>query len=228
MRNRSSLPLIPIRSLTQCSPSDAQFWSDLYTLEVTSDECISKVRSLLNCPSKVAVARSFQGSGARTFVNFLDQVSEFQATMVLYLGNLKRQTQVLARSRLDGKPRQRCLRLLSKICKAQRIIPASYILQSEFIHVGSVQDRGGFSEVSDGEYQGFTVAIKDLNTNRGDFDRVFKVRSRPQTSASPLFNLWQPAFLSRDSRVEIFIPPQHLASPRGFYINKPSLFPYPL
>lgn len=164
---------------------DPQFWSDLYTLEITSDECLSKVRSLLNCPSKIAVARSFQGNGAGTFVNFLDQVSEVRTSCP---NNLKPQIQVLVHSYLDDKLRQRCLRLLSKICKAQRIVPASYILQSEFISVGSVQDRGGFSEVSDGEYMGCTVAIKDLKTNEGDFDRFFKVclmnlaRSRYSTS----------------------------------------------
>jgi serine/threonine protein kinase len=85
-------------------------------------------------------------------------------------------TQVLVHSHLNGKLQQRCLRLLSKICKAQRIMPTSYILQPEFIRARSVQDRGGFSEVSDGEYLGYTVAIKDLKMNEGNFDKVFKVR----------------------------------------------------
>ena len=87
-----------------------------------------------------------------------------------------RPTQVLVHSHLEGKLRQRCLRLLSKIGKAQRIVPASYILHSEFVLVRSVRDRGGFSEVSEGEYFGRTVAIKDLKMNEGDFDKVFKVR----------------------------------------------------
>ena len=86
--------------------------------------------------------------------------------------------QFLVRSHLDDeKLRQRCIWLLSKICKAQRIIPTSYILRSEFIRVGSAQDSGGFSEVSDGEYLGCTVAIKDLRITKGDFDKLFKVRS---------------------------------------------------
>ena len=76
---------------------------------------------------------------------------------------------------LDKKHRQLCLRLLSKICKAQGIVPASYILQEEFLRIGSVQDRGGFSEVSDGEYLGRAVAIKELKPNKASFNKNFKV-----------------------------------------------------
>jgi serine/threonine protein kinase len=93
------------------------------------------------------------------------------------------------RSHLDGKLWQRCLRLLSKICKAQGIIPDSYILRPESIRVGRVQDHGGFSEVSDGEYLGYTVAIKDLRVNEGDFDKVLKVCSiNPVYSRYSTFN----------------------------------------
>jgi len=70
--------------------------------------------------------------------------------------------QVLARSRLDDKLRQRSLLLLSKICKAHRIIPTSYVLQPEFICAGRVFHYGGATEVSSGEYLGFPVAIKRL------------------------------------------------------------------
>ena len=77
---------------------------------------------------------------------------------------------------LDDKHGRRCLRLLSKICKSQKIVPASYNFQSQFLHVGGVQDRGGFSQVSGGEYLGWAVAIKDLKTNEGDFDGLFKAR----------------------------------------------------
>lgn len=83
---------------------------------------------------------------------------------------------LLVRShQVDDQLRRRCLRLLSKICKAQRIIPTSYILQSEFIRVRSVRDVGGFSQVSDGEYLGCAVAIKDLKMKQDDFDVLFKV-----------------------------------------------------
>ncbi|KAF9644194.1 kinase-like protein, partial [Thelephora ganbajun] len=65
-------------------------------------------------------------------------------------------------------------RLLSKICKAQRIIPASYILQERFIHVGSAHGRGGFADVSNGKYLGCSVAIKRLRMSQEDSDRIFK------------------------------------------------------
>jgi len=83
--------------------------------------------------------------------------------------------QVLVHSHLDGKLRDRSLRLLSKICEAHKIIPSSYILQQERIRVGLVRYYGGFADVSDGEYSGCPVAIKRLKMNEGDYDRIFKV-----------------------------------------------------
>ena len=44
------------------------------SMEITSDECISEVKSLLNCPSKVATARSLQGVEAQTLIDLLDKV----------------------------------------------------------------------------------------------------------------------------------------------------------
>ena len=78
---------------------------------------------------------------------------------------------------LDEKLQQRSLRLLSKICKGQSIIPASYVLQPEFIHVGRVRYRGGFADVSEGEYLGCPIAVKRLRVNEGDSDHAFKVAS---------------------------------------------------
>jgi len=78
-------------------------------------------------------------------------------------------------SHLDDKLRQRSLLLLSKICKARRIIPTSYILQQELIRVGRVFHHGGSTEVSGGEYSGSPVAIKRLKVNEGDSDRAFEV-----------------------------------------------------
>jgi len=88
----------------------------------------------------------------------------------------KRQTQVLARSCLNGKLQQRCLRLISKISKAHGTIPSSYTLQQEFIRVGKVHRHGGFADVSGGEYLGRPVAIKCLKMNEGESDRAFRVR----------------------------------------------------
>ena len=69
------------------------------------------------------------------------------------------------------------MRLLSKICKTHRIVPASYVLQQELTRVGVACNRGGFAEVSDGEYLGSRVAIKRLKTNEWDTDESFKVLS---------------------------------------------------
>jgi len=85
--------------------------------------------------------------------------------------------QVLSWSCLDDKLRQRGLRLLSKICKAQKIVPTSYILQDKVTYVGSVHDHGGFADVSNGEYLGYPVAIKHLKMNKGDPNNIFKVTS---------------------------------------------------
>ena len=61
---------------------DAQSWSDLCTLEIISDECLPKLLAFLSCPSKIAVARSFQGSEAKALVGFLDQVSVLYASFL--------------------------------------------------------------------------------------------------------------------------------------------------
>jgi len=54
---------------------DMQLWANIYTIEITSDECLTEVRSLLSCRSNMNVARSFRGNDAQTFIDFLDQVS---------------------------------------------------------------------------------------------------------------------------------------------------------
>ena len=56
----------------------------------------------------------------------------------------------------------------------RKIIPASYVLQKELIHIGKVRYHGVFAKVSDGEYLGCAVAIKRLKM-KGDSDRIFKV-----------------------------------------------------
>ncbi|KAF9780033.1 kinase-like domain-containing protein [Thelephora terrestris] len=122
-------------------------------MDATSDECLSELRSLLRCQTKITAARNLQGNEALTFVDFLDQV--------------------LARSSLDDKFQQRCLLLLSKICKARGILPTSYFLREE-IHNGQIHYCGGFADVIKGEYSGSPVAIKRLRVGQGDYSRVFK------------------------------------------------------
>lgn len=55
---------------------DPQFWARIYSLDITSDECLYEVRALLNCPSRVTAARNLQGGEAQIFVDFLDKVSD--------------------------------------------------------------------------------------------------------------------------------------------------------
>lgn len=153
----------------------AQSWANIYTTEVTSNECLSKVQSLLKCRVNMNVARNLQGNDAQAFIDFLDQVSKLHVPRFDF--SPRRQTQVLegSQSCLDGKLRQRSLRLISRICKARGILPASYILQQECIRVGRVHYHGGFADVSKGEYLGCSVAVKCLKMNEGDSDRIFKV-----------------------------------------------------
>ena len=65
--------------------------------------------------------------------------------------------------------------LLSKICKARGIIPASYAIRLELVRIGEVLHQGGFGDVYDGEYLGLPVAVKRLRMYEGDRDRIFKV-----------------------------------------------------
>ena len=160
--------------LFRSTASDAQSWSGLYTSETLSDECLPKLQFLLSSPSEIDVARSLQGTEASALINFLDRVSVLRAS--LSISNLKHQPQALAQLHLNDKHRQRCLRLLSKMSKAQGIIPASYILQEELLCVeNGKRRRGGFSEVSEGKYLGHAVAIKDLRPNGTGSNRNFEV-----------------------------------------------------
>jgi len=148
---------------------DTKFWTNICSMEVTSDECLSEVESLLSCPFKIAAARSFRGHVAQMINDFLDRVS---GPYALVFTDSCCRAQVLERSTLDDKLRRRCLRLLSKICQARKIIPASYVLQQKLIHSGNVCCHGGYGDVSNGEYLRRPVAIKRL---KGDPERIFKV-----------------------------------------------------
>ena len=94
------------------------------------------------------------------------------------LGNSsQRLMQVLAWSSLNRKHWRRSLQLIRKISKARSIIPSSFVVQDEHILVGVVHHDGELTEVSKGEHQGTTVAIKHFKMNNGDPDKTFKVSS---------------------------------------------------
>ena len=145
-------------------------------MEIPSNECLSKIQSLVSCPTKITVVRSFRGNQARAIINLLDRVSNPSVPVPQQLKS-RRETQVLERSCLDDKLQQRCLRLLSKICKASGFIPVSYFLCEESVHLGVVRYCGGYADVNEGKYMGFPVAIKRLRIKEGDSDNIFKVHS---------------------------------------------------
>jgi len=100
--------------------------------------------------------------------------------------------QVLALPHLDEKLFRRCSRLLYKVCKARGILPASYAVQPELIHVGEFGWGGGFADVGKGEYQGRPAAIKQLRIRartKDEINNAFKVcgSPRPGTSAITYF-----------------------------------------
>ena len=152
-----------------------QFRSNNYSLETTSNESLSEVRSLLCSQTKIAAARSLQGCEAQALIDFLDRVRTPPTSHASTTSEDKPQPQVLACSCLDGKSWQRCLRILSKICKTRRVLPTSFLLQQEPIHVGGIHLHGGSADVINGEYMGSPVAIKRLKTNYADHDKIFKV-----------------------------------------------------
>ena len=68
------------------------------------------------------------------------------------------------------------------------MLPASYLLQQVPIHTSSLHRRGGFADVSEGEYLDCHVAIKDLRFGTRDAsNRIFKVLNSSVGGISPLF-----------------------------------------
>jgi len=61
------------------------------------------------------------------------------------------------------------------------MLPTSYIVQPEHIHVGEFPWKGGFAEVGKGEHCGRPVAVKQLRIERRDeFGSTFKVSNCTQ------------------------------------------------
>ena len=104
-------------------------------------------------------------------------------------------------------------------------MPSSYILQQEPIQIGQVCHRGGFADVSKGEYLGCSVAIKHLKTNEGNSYRVFKVPSINSTRGRRSLLTFHPAVVSGDYQLETSVPSEHLAFVRRFHVHR--LFPHP-
>ena len=153
-------------------------------MDITSTEGLSNVSTLIHSPSKIAVARSFRGDKAQSFINMIDRVSDLDM-LTGGSSDADHQTQLLdTLPHLDEKLSRRSSRLLYKICKACGTLPTSYFVQPELTPVGEVGWCGGFADVSKGEYQGRPVAIKHLRIGTKDgFDKVFKVSDCARSSA---------------------------------------------
>ena len=173
-------PLFSFRwaSTSAYPDSDAHFWDTIFSMDITSDpEVLSNVVTIVYSPTKVNTARSLQGEKAQSFIDLIDRVGDQgklqPVPLVLIMAQL-----LTASPHLDQKPFRRCSRLLYKICKARGILPTSYVVGSELTYVGELGWHGGFADVSKGEHQGRSVAIKDLRIGAKDeFDKVFKVSS---------------------------------------------------
>jgi hypothetical protein len=206
---------------------DALFWDAIFSMDISSAEGLSNISTLVRSPSKTTMARNLRGDDAQRLINLIDQVSDSRRRphgrmLLLTIG------QLLTLSHLDEKPSRRFSRLLYKICKACGVLPASYIIQLELTHVGEVEWKGGFADVSKGEHQGRPVAIKHLRVGAKDeFDKIFKVSdcTRSGTSRPPNPS---PATLSRSSHLETVVPPEHPATVGSLRVEKPPTFPYHL
>jgi len=147
-------------------------------MDVTSAEGLSKIATLVRSPPKIIHARCLQGDRAQRLIDLLDQASDSGEVSPVPWVTMR---QVLALPHLDERVSRRSSQLLYKICKARGMLPVSYVIQPEHTHVGEFGWGGGFADVSKGEYQGRSVAIKHLRVRTKDkFDNAFKVGNQNQ------------------------------------------------
>ena len=143
--------------------------------DISAVESVSYIRSFIHSSSRIAAARNLRGKEAQRLIDLIDQVSSVLQHDDVIRG-AEHGIQGLALKELDGDLRRQCLHLLYKVCKACELLPTSYVLQQELIRIGSVRCCGGFADISEGEYLGRRVAIKNLRFGTRDaFDKIFKV-----------------------------------------------------
>ena len=149
-------------------------------------ESVSIVWSFIRSQYSVTDARSLRGREAQRFIDFIDRVGDPQ---LRHRDNPEHShcVQVTALPGLNEKLRNQCLYLSYKLCKDREMLPTSCLLQQELIHAETLHCCGGFADVSEGEYLGRRVAIKDLRFGTRDAtDRIFKV---PNSSATKYFTM---------------------------------------
>ena len=71
------LPCSQLMGRQLIGPLDIQYSANIYSTEITSNECISEVQSLLSSPLRIALARSIQGNNAQTLIDSLDRVHSY-------------------------------------------------------------------------------------------------------------------------------------------------------
>lgn len=209
-------------------PADTLFWDTIFSMNITSAECLPNISTLVHSPSKISEARSLQGDQAQSLIDLIDQVCDSGRRPSVPRVSTDRKTQLLTPLHLEQKLFRRCSRLLYKVCKTNRMLPASCTIPPELICVGEHERSGGFADVNKGEYQGRHVAIKQLRIETKDgFDKIFKVRehTHPATSRSFTFH---PAPLSGSSHLETLVSPKHAASVGSFRVSEPPIFTHHL
>ena len=92
------------------------------------------------------------------------------------------------------------------------MLPASYVIHPELIHVGEFERTGGFADVSKGEYQGRPVAVKHLRVGtKEENDKIFKVSNCTRLGTLQLLS-FRSATLPGSSHLETPDSYQRLAS----------------
>ena len=134
--------------------------------------------------------------------------------------------QLLTLPHLNEKLSKRSSRLLYKICKACKILPASYVIQPELTHVGEFGWSGGFADVSKGKYRERPVAIKHLRVGANDeFNKIFKVSDRTRLGALQSLS-FHSAALSGGFHLEALVPSKHFAAVGSLRVREPPTFPH--
>ena len=79
---------------------------------------------------------------------------------------------------LEPSPRKSCLHTLSKICGCHGLLPGSVKIPFDYNPSDTPLYHGGFANVWKGGYQGREVAVKVLNINQTNSDKVIRVSHR--------------------------------------------------
>ena len=186
-RNQNLSPMLPLRNRTS-SPgtASASLHDGSHVTNVSVAESVPIVWSFIRSQYSVTDARGLRDREAQRFIDFIDRVGDPQ---LRHRDNPEHShcVQVTALPGLNEKLRNQCLYLSYKLCKDREMLPTSCLLQQELIHAETLHCCGGFADVSEGEYLGRRVAIKDLRFGTRDAtDRIFKV---PNSSATKYFTM---------------------------------------